>query len=138
MQRPNFQMIEDLPEKNYMRFVSQYKLDDMVWYGTLHFFVVNEYNQFFHFFQMEKLKLLNYEGTLLKEMKMKPLSRYYFLNSTNPGEQFFMFTSLCAFCARKMGKDFEQPEEFMDPTVLVSKIMQLLQELVSVFSLSNQ
>lgn len=79
---------------------------------------------------MEKLKLLDYEGTLLKEMKMKPLSRYYFLNSTNPGEQFFMFTSLCAFCARKMGKDFEQPEEFMDPTVLVSKIMQLLQELV--------
>lgn len=30
MQRPNFQMIEDQPEKNYMRFVSQYKLDDMV------------------------------------------------------------------------------------------------------------
>lgn len=30
MQRPNFQMIEDLPEKNYMRYVSQYKLDDMV------------------------------------------------------------------------------------------------------------
>lgn len=81
-------------------------------------------------FQMDKLKLLNYEGTLLKEMKMKPLSRYYFLNSTNPGEQFFMFTSLCAFCARKMGKDFDQPEEFMDPTQLVSKIMQLLQELV--------
>lgn len=85
-----------------------------------------------HFlFQMDKLKLLNYEGTLLKEMKMKPLSRYYFLNSTNPGEQFFMFTSLCAFCARKMGKEFEQPEEFMDPTQLVSKIMQLLQELVN-------
>lgn len=79
---------------------------------------------------MDKLKLLNYEGTLLKEMKMKPLSRYYFLNSTNPGEQFFMFTSLCAFCARKMGKDFEQPEEFMDPTVLVSKIIQILQGLV--------
>lgn len=79
---------------------------------------------------MDKLKLLNYEGTLLKEMKMKPLSRYYFLNSTNPGEQFFMFTSLCAFCSRKMGKDFEQPEEFMDPTVLVSKIIQILQGLV--------
>lgn len=30
MQRPNFQMIEDSPEKNYMRYVSQYKLDDMV------------------------------------------------------------------------------------------------------------
>lgn len=80
---------------------------------------------------MEKLKLLNYEGALLKEMKMQPKSRYYFLFSTNPGEQFFLFTSLCAFCARKMGKDFEQPEEFMDPTLLVSKIIQLLQELVS-------
>lgn len=33
MQRPNFQMIEDQPEKNYMRYVSQYKLDDMV---TIH------------------------------------------------------------------------------------------------------
>lgn len=30
MLRPNFQMIEDQPEKNYMRYVSQYKLDDMV------------------------------------------------------------------------------------------------------------
>lgn len=79
---------------------------------------------------MEKLKLLNYERTLLKEMKMKPLSRYYFLTSVNPGEQFFMFTSLCAFCVRKMGKDFEQPEEFMDPTVLVSKILQILKDLV--------
>lgn len=80
---------------------------------------------------MEKLKLLNYERILLKEMKMKPLSRYYFLTSVNPGEQFFMFTSLCAFCVRKMGKDFEQPEEFMDPTVLVSKIIQTLKELVN-------
>lgn len=85
---------------------------------------------FFLNFQMDKLKLLNYERTLLKEMKMKPLNRYYFLSPINPGEQFFMFTSLCAFCVRKMGKDFEQPEEFMDPTVLVSKIIQILQELV--------
>lgn len=30
MQRPNFQLIDDQPEKNYMRYVSQYKLDDMV------------------------------------------------------------------------------------------------------------
>lgn len=60
---------------------------------------------------------------------MKPLSRYYFLNSTNPGEQFFLFTSLCAFLARKIGRDFEQPQEFDDPTVLIAKIMQLLRDL---------
>lgn len=86
---------------------------------------------------MEKLKLLNYEETLLKEISMKPLSRYYFLTSTNPGEQFYMFTSLCAFCARKMGKDFEQPKELMDPTELVSKIMQLLKELVIIPTIFN-
>lgn len=86
---------------------------------------------------MDKLKLLNYERQLLKEMKMKPLSRYYFLSSINTGEQFFMFTSLCAFCVRKMGKDFEQPEEFMDPTVLVAKIIQILQELVKRLNSAN-
>lgn len=86
---------------------------------------------------MEKLKLLNYDGTVLKELKMKPLSRYYFLNSINPGEQFFMFTSLCAFCVRKMGKHFEQPQEFNDPTVLVSQIMKILQELVRNRNLEN-
>lgn len=79
---------------------------------------------------MEKLKLLNYDTQLLKEMKMKPLSRYYFLKATNPGEQFFMFTSLCAFCVRKMGKEFEQPQEFNDPTVLIARIVKVLQELV--------
>lgn len=78
---------------------------------------------------MEKLKLLNYEANLLKNLKMKPLSRYYFLNSTNPGEQFYLFTSLCAFLARKIGRDFEQPQEFDDPTVLVAKIVKLLQDL---------
>lgn len=30
MNRPNFQMIEDSPEKNYMRYVSLYRLDDLV------------------------------------------------------------------------------------------------------------
>lgn len=79
---------------------------------------------------MEKLKLLNYDTQLIKEMKMKPLSRYYFLRATNPGEQFFMFTSICAFCVRKMGKEFEQPQEFNDPTVLIGKIIKVLQELV--------
>lgn len=78
---------------------------------------------------MEKLKLLNYETNLLKSLKMKPLSRYYFLNSINPGEQFYLFTSLCAFLARKIGRDFEQPQEFDDPTVLIGKIIKLLQDL---------
>lgn len=141
MNRPNFQQIEDSPEKNYMRYVSLYRLDDLVKitiFGIHHGILMKKKNYNKNLlFQMDKLKLLNYERQLLKEMKMKPLGRYYFLSSINPGEQFFMFTSLCAFCVRKMGKDFEQPEEFMDPTVLVAKIIQILQELVKRLNSAN-
>lgn len=30
MNRPNFQQIEDSPEKNYMRYVGMYRLEDLV------------------------------------------------------------------------------------------------------------
>lgn len=77
---------------------------------------------------MEKLKLLGYERQLLKEMKLKPLSRFYFQKSVNPGEQFFMFTSICAWLIRKTGRSFEQPQEFDDPSSTISKIIKILQE----------
>lgn len=80
---------------------------------------------------MEKLKLLNYERLLLKEMKMKQINRYYFLKSFNPGEQFFMFTSICAWLIRKIGKTFDQPQEFDDPNMVISRIIRVLQEMVS-------
>lgn len=79
---------------------------------------------------MEKLKLLNYERLLLKEMKMKQINRYYFLKSFNPGEQFFMFTSICAWLIRKIGKTFDQPQEFDDPNMVISRIIRVLQEMV--------
>lgn len=34
---------------------------------------------------VEKLKLLNYENLLLKQMKMKPLNKYYFNKVKNSG-----------------------------------------------------
>ena len=37
--------------------------------------------------------------------------RHYFAIPTNPGEQFFMFTSLAAWLLRTAGRDFEQPQE---------------------------
>ncbi|XP_055596874.1 intraflagellar transport protein 57 homolog [Uranotaenia lowii] len=78
---------------------------------------------------MEKLKLLNYERLLLKEMKMKQINRYYFLKSFNPGEQFFMFTSISAWLIRKIGKTFDQPQEFDDPNLVISRIIRVLQEM---------
>ncbi|XP_035795475.1 intraflagellar transport protein 57 homolog [Anopheles albimanus] len=78
---------------------------------------------------MEKLKLLNYERLLLREMKMKQINRYYFLRSFNPGEQFFMFTSICAWLIRKIGKTFDQPQEFDDPNIVITRIIKVLQEM---------
>jgi intraflagellar transport protein 57 len=59
---------------------------------------------------MEKLKLLNFERLLLKEMKMKQIHKYYFIKSVNPGEQFYIFVSICAWLIRKTGRDFAQPQ----------------------------
>lgn len=79
---------------------------------------------------MDKLKLLNYEKLLLKGLRLKPPHGRYFEQSRNPGEQFFMFTSLCAWLARNLGKDFEQPQEFDDPSAIIAKIIRMLQEMV--------
>lgn len=106
MIKPDFQMVLD-SEENTLMYICLYQLDDL----------------------MEKLKILNYER-LLSEMKMKPLGRYYFLKSVNPGEQFFMFTSLCAWLIRQSGRDFEQPQEFHDPSQTIANIVKILQEMV--------
>ena len=49
---------------------------------------------------LDKLKLLNYEEQFVKDLKMRPLTRHYFVIQTNPGEQFFLFTSLAAWLIR--------------------------------------
>lgn len=79
---------------------------------------------------MDKLRLLNYEKLLLKVLKLKPPNRRYFLKSRNPGEQFYLFTSLCAWLARNLGKDFDHPQEFDDPSAIIAKIIRILQEMV--------
>ena len=73
---------------------------------------------------LDKLKLLDYEREFVSELKMRPLNRHYFVIQTNPGEQFFMFTSLAAWLIRKTGKDFVQPQEFDDPNTSISNILE--------------
>lgn len=55
---------------------------------------------------------------------------------TNPGEQFYMFSSLCAWLIRKSGRYFEQPEESDDPNVVISNILDILRENVMVLILT--
>ena len=95
---------------------------------------------------LDKLKLLHYETEFVSELRMRPLNRHYFVLQTNPGEQFFLFTSLAAWLVstkifyilhkhtmyftigqvRKAGVEMEQPQEFDDPNTTISNILDRL------------
>ena len=72
---------------------------------------------------LDKLKLLNYDIQFVADLKMRPLNRHYFVLQTNPGEQFFVFSSLCAWLVRRAGQQFEQPQEQEDPNTVISNIL---------------
>ncbi|KAK8739697.1 hypothetical protein OTU49_003151 [Cherax quadricarinatus] len=78
---------------------------------------------------LDKLKLLNYDKDFLMELRMKPLNRHYFAVATNPGEQFYLFTSLSAWLIRKSGRHMEQPQEYDDPNSTISSILDHLRQL---------
>lgn len=75
---------------------------------------------------VDKLKLLNYEGHFLQKYSIKPFSRHYFAIPTNPGEQFFLFTSLSSWLINVSGKSFEMPQEYDDPNATISNIMKVV------------
>ncbi|KAL3101452.1 hypothetical protein niasHT_020771 [Heterodera trifolii] len=77
----------------------------------------------------ERLKLLDYEREFVPlGDSLKPIPRHYFAFSTNIGEQFHLFTSLCAWLIRKSGVDpsMEMPHEFDDPNATVARILDSL------------
>ena len=78
---------------------------------------------------LDKLKLLDYDIQFVSELKMRPLNRHYFVIQTNPGEQFFVFTSLCAWLIRRSGHQFDQPQEHDDPNTIISNILQHVRQL---------
>ncbi|XP_053981043.1 intraflagellar transport protein 57 homolog [Hylaeus volcanicus] len=78
---------------------------------------------------LEKLKLLNYDTEFLSEFKIKAINRNYFVMQTNPGEQFYTFTSLAAWLVRKAGRSFEPPQESDDPNSTIAIILDHLRDL---------
>ena len=78
---------------------------------------------------LDKLKLLNYEEEFVKELRMRPLNRHYFVLQRNPGEQFYLFTSLAAWLIRKTGRDFEPPQEFDDPNTVITNILENVRQM---------
>lgn len=77
----------------------------------------------------DKLRLLDYDCNFLRKLNIKPISRHYFAVATNPGEQFYMFTSLAAWLLRTAGKNFEQPQEYDDPNATISSILDEVRKL---------
>ena len=78
---------------------------------------------------LDKLKLLNYEKEFSSELRMRPLNRHYFVIQTNPGEQFFLFSSLAGWLIRKTGKQFDPPQEFDDPNSTIANILDHVRQL---------
>ncbi|KAL3269122.1 hypothetical protein HHI36_008203 [Cryptolaemus montrouzieri] len=73
---------------------------------------------------LDKLKMLNYEKNFLANLKMKPIHRYYFAITKNPGEQFYLFSLLAAWLIQKAGQEIEQPQESQDPNDTISNILE--------------
>ena len=77
---------------------------------------------------LERLKMLNYE----REMpgSFKPLTHTYFaIASSNPAEQFYYFTSLCAWLMQLQRISWRAPSQMDDPNSAVSALYSQLQEI---------
>ncbi|XP_065056792.1 intraflagellar transport protein 57 homolog [Rhopilema esculentum] len=72
---------------------------------------------------LDKLKLLDYEASFCKEWGFKPFSRHYFVVATNPGEQFFAYTSIVTWTLNQCGINTERPQEYDDPNATLSSIL---------------
>jgi len=59
--------------------------------------------------------------------------RHYFALQTNPGEQFYLFTSLAAWLIRKTGRPLEQPQEYDDPNSTIASILDSVRQMVSLY-----
>jgi len=72
---------------------------------------------------LEQFKLLEYETDFCEGWNMKPFSRHYFAIATNPGEQFYAFTSIVAWLLGRCGTRIERPQEYDDPNATISEIL---------------
>eukprot|EP01063_Lacrimia_lanifica_P015231 TRINITY_DN22047_c0_g1_i1.p2 TRINITY_DN22047_c0_g1~~TRINITY_DN22047_c0_g1_i1.p2 ORF type:complete len:439 (+),score=230.31 TRINITY_DN22047_c0_g1_i1:48-1319(+) len=85
---------------------------------------------------LEKLKLLNYHVNFIqswpssKGHNFRPLTRTYFcVPAANSNEQYFYFASLTAWLVSVCGGKIDAPDQFGDPNVMSTNIIQALKEL---------
>eukprot|EP00755_Sulcionema_specki_P021320 Sspe_Gene.13205::Locus_4525_Transcript_1_1_Confidence_1.000_Length_1075::g.13205::m.13205/K04638/IFT57, HIPPI, ESRRBL1; intraflagellar transport protein 57 len=85
---------------------------------------------------IEKLKILNYQVDFAqnwhgaKGHNFKPLTKTYFCTPAgNTNEQYFYFSSLVSWLVGLCGGRFDPPDQFDDPNVTATNIIQALKDL---------
>ncbi|KAI9014928.1 intra-flagellar transport protein 57 [Gaertneriomyces semiglobifer] len=79
---------------------------------------------------LDKLKILNYQAEFCRPKNFKPLPRFYFnVQSSNPNEQLYHFTSLFSWLVRKLGDRYEEPGQFDDPNATAASLAAKLRDL---------
>ncbi|XP_077524455.1 intraflagellar transport 57 isoform X2 [Amblyomma americanum] len=78
---------------------------------------------------LDKLKLISYDSEFTAQFMIKPISRHYFAVPTNPGEQFYIFSSLAAWLIQQSGMAFETPQESDDPNTTISNILDVVRSM---------
>jgi len=77
---------------------------------------------------LERLKMHNYERNM--PGSFKPLTHTYFATaSSNPAEQFYYFTSLCAWLMSLQRIDWRAPSQMDDPNSSVASLYEKLQQI---------
>lgn len=91
-------------------------------YHKILYFVINFYHKSKYIGSRDYIKTVHFFPKLV--IAYFPY-RHYFALPTNPGEQFFLFSSLAAWLIRKCGIKFDSPQE-----VLVLVLYNLNNELI--------
>ena len=79
---------------------------------------------------LEKLKLLDYEQHYCNRNRIRGLSRLYFVNPSNPGEQFNTFVGIAAWLISLTGCAIEAPQEYDDPNATIATILDSLRSIM--------
>eukprot|EP00296_Roombia_truncata_P000055 JP435713.1.p1 GENE.JP435713.1~~JP435713.1.p1 ORF type:complete len:425 (+),score=92.54 JP435713.1:80-1276(+) len=87
---------------------------------------------------LEKLKILNYEKKLLGPKNLKPIIKSYFaVQSSNPNEQFYYFTSLVSWLMGLCGHNFPAPQQYDDPNATAANILMELKQMDAPYDYSQ-
>jgi estrogen-related receptor beta like 1 len=83
----------------------------------------------------DQLIALKYHLEFTKLAGIKTIHPYYFISSTNSGEQYYAFVTLAAWLIKKCNRSINMPQESDDPNMVISGILDHARALVIIICL---